>query len=177
VLSESSYTLYFNFTQLIPLEGEASVTFTPDTETSCEQIPKAPIVGMMVPGSAITGDMESEGVAEDIGNGVSDAMMIGSAVGFGGFGVFVGFRVFVGRGVLVGGKVAVDVGRGVGVAVKGASPSKSRAVAVGTGDSIASFIFSDWSSTSSGGKPLSLSTSSMIDRRKTPKLPFNRSGP
>ena len=73
------------------------------TSTSTEQIevPRCPIVGISVPGSAMTGAVESQGVA-------------GGLVGF--F-VLVGSGVFVGRGVFVGVLVGVFVGVFVGVGV------------------------------------------------------------
>jgi hypothetical protein len=90
--------------------------------------------------------------------------------------VFTIAKVLMGVGVSVAVTVEDAVGNAVGVAVKGALPSKSRAVAVGTGKLIASLIFSDCSSTSSGGNPRSSNTSSMIERRNTPSDPTKSSG-
>jgi hypothetical protein len=79
MLNVSSYTLYFNFTQLIPLDGDASVIRALDTKTSWEQEPKVPIGGFIMPGSAITGDLVS--VGGDVTTTAGFRVLVGVAVG------------------------------------------------------------------------------------------------
>jgi hypothetical protein len=87
----------------MPLDGAESVICAFITSKSKEQIeiPRYPGVGLSVPGSAITGAVESPGVA----------------VGRAGFLVLVGKGVLVGRGVFVGVLVGVFVGVFVKVGV------------------------------------------------------------
>ena len=102
--------------------------------------------------------------------------VFGGLVGFFVFvGVFVGTRVRVGVnvgvGVSVGVKVLVDVLVAVFVGVQGASPSKFKAVAVGTGSSMATFISSECSSASSGDIPRSRIASLRMVKLITPRKP------
>jgi hypothetical protein len=85
-----------------------------------------------------------EGVGDGPKVGVSDGP---AGVFEAGIGVVVAVLtaiiVLVNVGVSVGDAVIEVIGGLVGVAVKGSLPPKSRAVAVGTGEVIASLIFSD----------------------------------
>ena len=96
------------------------------------------------------------GVGEGpVGVGVFAAGLVGLT----GFGVFVGDFTTTSRlvdvGVMLCSGVNVELGGSVDVGVNGSSPSKLRAVAVGTGEPIAILISSDLSSASSGDKPRS----------------------
>src|SRR3990172_3995037 len=91
-----------------------------------------------------------------VGAGTPGSVLVGTGVRVGGRRVFLGVGVggSVGRGVLVM----------VGVAVKGAAPSKSMAVAVGTGWLIDSSKLSWAAAASSSVKPSACMAGSRMER-------------